>query len=183
MKTYITLLRGINVSGKNIIKMDALKKVFIDLGLENVQTYIQSGNVIFNTNKKLSKSDLTELISNQIKLNFQLEIPVLLLENEDLDKIVKHLPFSMFDEKNIYLTFLNHKSIETDFTKIYEKKSKNEIIHINENVIYLNCPDGYGNTKISNNFLEKQLKVLCTTRNLKTTKKLLELSSIISITT
>lgn len=62
MKTYIALLRGINVSGKNIIKMEALKNMFFDLGFEKVQTYIQSGNVIFTNNQNLSKTDLTELI-------------------------------------------------------------------------------------------------------------------------
>lgn len=176
MKTYIALLRGINVSGKNIIKMTALKEMFANLNFENIQTYIQSGNVIFSTNE--SKDDLAKCISNQIKTTFELVVPVLVIEKDELNKIILQLPFSEFEEKDVYFTFLNEASKVTDISKISEKKSNTEQLLITENVIYLLCPEGYGNTKLSNNFLEKQLKVLCTTRNLKTSRKLLELASI-----
>lgn len=176
MKTYIALLRGINVSGKNIIKMDSLKEMFTKLNFEKVQTYIQSGNVVFSTNK--TKENLVKSISDEIKLKYELNVPVLVLEKNELDEIISELPFSEFEEKDIYFTFLNEESKITDFSKILEKRSHSELIHISKNVIYLVCPDGYGNTKLSNSFLEKQLKVLCTTRNLKTSKKILELASI-----
>lgn len=176
MKTYIALLRGINVSGKNIIKMSALKEMFLNLNFENVQTYIQSGNVIFSTNE--NNENLTKCISDQIKTTFDLVVPVLVFEKDELDKIISQLPFSEYEEKDIYFTFLNEESKTTDFSKISEKKSNSEQLLITKNVVYLLCPEGYGNTKLSNNFLEKQLKVLCTTRNLKTSKKLLELASI-----
>lgn len=177
MKTYIALLRGINVSGKNIIKMEALKKMFFDLGFKKVKTYIQSGNVIFTNGQNLSKTVLSQLITSKIKVTFELDIPVLLLENEELRTNIAQLPFSDYEEKNIYLTFLNEYIKNSNLDKILEKRSEGETIHIIENVIYLECKNGYGNTKITNAFLEKQLKVLCTTRNLKTSRKLLELST------
>lgn len=107
MKTYIALHRGINISGKYIIKMEALKKLFFDLGFEKVQTYIQSGNVIFINNQDFSKTDLAQLITSKIKETFELDVPVLLLDNEELRTNVALLPFSDYEEKNIYLTFLN----------------------------------------------------------------------------
>ena len=177
MKTYIALLRGINVSGKNIIKMEALKKLFFDLGFEKVQTYIQSGNVIFTNNQNLSKTDLAQLITSKIKATFELNIPVLILENEELKTNIALLPFFDFEEKNIYLTFLNEYTKVSNFDKILEKKSEGETIIITENVVYLECKNGYGNKKLTNVVLEKQLNVLCTTRNLKTSKKILELST------
>lgn len=177
MKTYIALLRGINVSGKNIIKMEALKNMFFDLGFKKVKTYIQSGNVIFTNGQNLSKTVLSQLITSKIKITFELDIPVLLLENEELRTNIAQLPFSDYEEKNIYLTFLNEYIKNSNLDKILEKRSEGETIHITENVIYLECKNGYGNTKITNAFLEKQLKVLCTTRNLKTSRKLLELST------
>lgn len=179
MKIFIALLRGINVSGKNIIKMDALKTMFLNLEFENVQTYIQSGNVIFSTNKNDSHLQLADFISKKIKESFELNVPVLVLEQNELKTILKQLPFTDFDEKNMYFTFLNQTSKITDYSKILEKKSATEKIQISDKVVYLDCTIGYGNTKLSNNFIEKQLNVLCTTRNLKTCKKLLELANTI----
>lgn len=177
MKTYIALLRGINVSGKNTIKMDALKEMFLDLGFIEIQTYIQSGNVIFSESKNSSKSDLSKRISNKIKESFSLDVPVLILKNDDLKTIIELLPFSNFEEKNIYITYLSEALKMIDYSKVLEKKSNSEEIHFTTNAIFLNCPNGYGDTKLSNNFLEKQFGIICTTRNLKTSKKILFLSS------
>lgn len=176
MKIYIALLRGINVSGRNIIKMDALKIMFSDLGFENIQTYIQSGNVIFTSNINKSKAEIAKIVSDKINEIFQLQIPTLIIESTELKQYLNQLPFSDYEEKNVYLTFLNQKIKNTDLSKIHERKSETERIKIDQEVIYLDCPNGYGNTKLSNAYFESQLKVLCTTRNLKTCKSLLKIS-------
>ena len=80
METYISILRGINVSGQKLIKMDALKKAYEDLGFKNVHTYIQSGNVIFQTEEK----ELEQKISGQIQKQFGFEVPVIILTIDDL---------------------------------------------------------------------------------------------------
>jgi len=68
METYISMLRGINVSGKNIIKMENLKEMYASLGFKNIQTYVQSGNVIFTSENQKSKK-LEQAITQQIKEN------------------------------------------------------------------------------------------------------------------
>lgn len=78
MKTYITLLRGINVSGKNIIKMDVLKQLCIDLDLHNVQTYIQSGNIVYKA-VEVDSSILSKKIQDKILSTLNLTVPKLLL--------------------------------------------------------------------------------------------------------
>ena len=87
MKTYIALLRGINVSGKNIIKMTELKQLFLNEGFKNVTTYIQSGNVVFNTTEN-SKIKLEQLISIAIKNQFGYNINLLILTNKELETVL-----------------------------------------------------------------------------------------------
>jgi len=176
MNKYIALLRGINVSGKNIIKMDALKTLFYSLDLKNVTTYIQSGNVVFSTVNPIDEIALAEKIQDEIQGVFNLDVTVLIIDSVTFENRVKLLPFSDFDEKNIYFTFLKNTTNVSDFEKIVSKKTETERIVFADKTVYLDCPSGYGKTKLTNTFLEKQLAVFCTTRNLKTCKKLVELS-------
>jgi len=175
MNTYISILRGINVSGKNIIKMVALKNLFEGLGFQNVSTYIQSGNVVFSTAQTDVKK-LEHLICSQIEKEFGLAVPVIVLTKENLQYAIDNNPFSKDkDEKFLHLTFLAEKPMVFETESIVEKKENNEEISFAENVVYLYCPNGYGNTKLTNTFLERKLKVTATTRNWKTTTELLKI--------
>lgn len=180
MITYISLLRGINVSGKNSIKMDALKKAFEEAGFYNVTTYIQSGNIIFNSNETNSKS-LEQLIFNIILNKFGFNVPVTILTIDELEQSLNKNPFSNnSDEKFIHFTFLKDLPTISYEKEINNKKALNEEIKIINKTIYLYCPDGYGKTKLTNNYLEKVLKVSATTRNLKTTNQLLTIAKEIN---
>ena len=178
MTTYISILRGINVSGKSIIKMDALRKMFIDTGFENVQTYIQSGNVIFKT-KKISASQLEKKISSEIEKQFGLKVPVLVIELGELKRVVKNNPFANDKSKDtdfFHVTFLSEKPAKENMDKIFAANFlPNEFIAIDK-TIYLYCPNGYGNTKINNNFFENKLKLTATTRNWKTVNELVRIA-------
>ena len=154
--------------------MNDLKELFIELKFQNIRTYIQSGNVLFNTSLELSDNDLSITISDAINERFSIDTAVIIIEMEKLKKIIANLPFKEYLEKNIYITFTNQKTEKYDLFKILDKKNEDERIEILEDVIYLECPSGYGNTKLSNKFLEKQLNTTCTTRNLKTCKALLK---------
>jgi len=179
MKTYICLLRGINVSGKNIIKMDALKQMFESLGATNVKTYIQSGNVVFQY-KDEKPVALETLITSRILADFGFDVPVQVLSSEKLKRIVENNPFlkdSSKDEAFLHLTFLSEPPQKIDQEILFSKKTGNEEIVITDAVAYLYCPHGYGGTKLNNNFLENKLKVQATTRNWKTTLKLLEMAA------
>ncbi|MCK5672410.1 MAG: DUF1697 domain-containing protein [Spirochaetales bacterium] len=175
MNTYISILRGINVSGKNIIKMADLKQLYETLGFMEVQTYIQSGNVIFRT-KEQNIITIEKTIKEHIITHFGYDIPVLVIKSEKLKKIVETLPFTDIDTTKLHVTFLSNKCINPPLDQIIEKKASSELVHFTEEAVYIFCPDGYGKTKLSNNFLEKKLKVSATTRNWKTVNKLLELA-------
>lgn len=179
MATYISFLRGINVGGHKLIKMDALRNMFESLKFKDVKTYVQSGNVVFSFNK----TDLKELegsITRQIEKDFGHIVPVIVLTKEKLQKIIEQNPFSKDPEKDssfLHLTFL--ADIPKEYNQeIFEKmKQVGEEIQFNENAIYLYCPNGYGKTKLNNNFIESNLKVKATTRNWKTTNELLNIAT------
>jgi len=171
MKTYIILLRGINVSGKNKIPMAELRKLLNDLQFSNVQTYIQSGNIILESNK--NKEDICKEISTGIKTKFGFEIAVFVKTITEFETIFDNYPFSIENEKIVAFCFLNKSvtEITLDINNIREDEYK-----IVNNVVYLNCISGFGKTKLTNNNIEKKLNVIATTRNFKTTKKLIELA-------
>lgn len=178
MTTYISLLRGINVNGQKIIKMNLLKNMFHNLGFEQVITYLQSGNVIFESEEK-NVNTLTELIQTRILNEFGFEVPVVVVEKYKLAAIIKNNPFSKHQEKEInalYVSFLGAEAELYDEKNILNKKQDGEEIIFSKHAIYLYCPNGYGKTKLHTTFLESKLKVMITTRNWKTTMELLRLA-------
>ncbi|WP_319589472.1 DUF1697 domain-containing protein [uncultured Draconibacterium sp.] len=179
MNKYVAILRGINVGGKNKIKMDALKSSLSILGFEQVQTYIQSGNVVFRF-QETSLEDLAKLINKQIQKEFGFDVPVLVLCAEQLANIVSNNPFVGNENKVaqfLHVTFLKENQVNVNEEKITAQVKAREEFLISNGVIYLYCPQGYGKTKLNNNFFESQLKVSATTRNWKTTLKLLEMTN------
>jgi uncharacterized protein (DUF1697 family) len=178
MKTYISILRGINVGGQKPVQMTTLKKIFEELGFQNVQTYIQSGNVVFQALDE-DYQELKILILKELSISFGFEIPVILLTLEELRTIAENNPFRdnlTKEEIFMHVTFLNAVPEHIDMTAIKEKKADREEITIYGKAIYLYCPYGYGQTKLSNNFFEKILKTGATTRNWKTTMELLKMA-------
>lgn len=179
MTTYISILRGINVSGQRLIKMEVLKKMYESLNFETIQTYVQSGNVIFSSKENEPKK-LEKIISSKIKSEFGFDVPVIVLSVRTLEKIIEDNSFTkdkLKDTSFLHVTFLADKVTQFDKESITDKKLPNEEIRFAPNAIYLYCPDGYGRTKLNNNFLESKLKVTATTRNWKTTTELLKLAT------
>jgi uncharacterized protein (DUF1697 family) len=177
LKTWISILRGINVGGRNAIKMDALREMFSQLGYSEVQSYIQSGNVIFKSNSSDSKS-IEKSISAEIKNTFGFDVPVLVMGCEELREMLNNNQFLKDYSKNpafIHLTFLSDFPDKSVIGSISGEFSNDEFCFGNK-VIYLYCPDGYGNTKLTNTFFEKKLRLTATTRNLKTSMELLALA-------
>ncbi len=171
---YISILRGINVGGKKTIKMDRLRDLYMKLGFNDVKTYIQSGNVVFKFDY-VDQNILEEQISKILKVESGFEIPIIVMSFDNLKHIIENNPLNADlhkDFANLYVTFL---SVEIEFVnkgKIILKKQPEEEVWFSEKAIYLYCPKGYGKTKLTNNFLEKTLNVVATTRNWKTTSKL-----------
>jgi uncharacterized protein (DUF1697 family) len=179
MTTYISILRGINVSGQKLIKMDTLKKMYEKLNCDNVKTYVQSGNVIFSAKEK-DTQELEKVISSQIEKEFGFDVPVIVLNVKTFETIIENNPFGKGNLKEtafLHVTFLADNPSEFDKEKIVEKKQPSEEVAFTPNAVYLYCPNGYGKTKLNNNFLENKLKVKATTRNWKTTNELLKLAT------
>jgi uncharacterized protein (DUF1697 family) len=179
MTTNISILRGINVSGQKLIKMDDLRHLYEKLGFHNVTTYVQSGNVIFKSDD-IEPNDLGQNISQQIQKDYGFEVPVIVLTIGKLKQILDNNPFLNDPNKehsHLYVTFLASQPASFEKAAIESKKQNEEEISFSENVIYLYCPEGYGRTKLNNNFLESKLKVVATTRNWKTTNELFKIAN------
>jgi len=176
---YISLLRGINVSGQKKIKMADLKSLYEKLGFQDVVTYIQSGNVIFSSaNKK--KSDLSTLIENAIEKKYKFHVPVEIRTNSEISKVIKNCPFGSVDIESegtkVLVTFLSSKPLKNKLENALEYSAATEKLVLKGKEVYLYCPNGYGKSKLSNTILEKKLGVGATTRNWKSVNKLYELS-------
>ena len=174
MQIWIVLLRGINVSGKNLIKMSALTQALAVNGLNNIRTYIQSGNIIFESEETNPKV-ISGMVSDIIKARFEYDVPAIAILQKELLQISNSNPFfsiSDFDPAFIYITFLHHKPVN-EMIKATEKFSfLPDSFSIHKNVVYIYCPNGYGKTKINNTFFERKLGVMATTRNRATVEKL-----------
>lgn len=177
MQTYIAILRGINVSGKNKIAMKDLKAALDGAGYQNVVTYIQSGNVVFK-HKQTDEKTLAQQITQLIKTNFGLDVPVLVRTAKNIQQAYTNNPFLKqkgIDINKLHITFLDEVPTQENIDKTNTYSYPPDEFIIADDNVYVHCPDTYGNTKITNTFFENKLKVQATTRNLKTVTKLIEM--------
>ena len=176
---YISMLRGINVGGQKKIKMIDLKSLYELLEFQNVVTYIQSGNVIFDTTVT-NKTGLKAKIEKSIKEKYKFHVPVEIRTNHEISKIIKNCPFDSVDlvenGTKILVTFLSSNPSKTNVTNILKYVVAPEKLVVIGKEVYLYCPNGYGKSKLSNTFLEHKLGTKATTRNWKSVHKLYELS-------
>ncbi len=175
MTVFITMLRGINVSGQKKIKMEDLRKLYESLDFEQVQTYIQSGNVIFKA-FALDSNEIVYKIKDKINQKFGYEVTVVIRTRDEMEKIVENNPYSAKDLSKVHVTFLKDDQYDYSIEELLKVKAEQEEFQIMEKEIYLFLPHGSGRTKLTNNFFEKKLGVKATTRNWNTTSKLLDIS-------
>ncbi|CAM4112922.1 DUF1697 domain-containing protein [Zobellia roscoffensis] len=179
MIKYIALLRGINVSGQKKVPMAELRSMLTNMGLINVKTYIQSGNVVFESEEE-STCSLEVSIAEKINATFGFEVPVLVKTRTDFEITFKSNPYTdeeAIAQKQVYFVLLKNPPkkewIEAFASEVYV----NEEFEITTNCVYLLCKTGYGKAKLNNNLVERKLKVEASTRNYATMIKLLDLSS------
>ncbi|WP_159022534.1 DUF1697 domain-containing protein [Formosa sp. L2A11] len=176
MNTYIALLRGINVSGQKKVPMAELRELMANLGFVNVKTYIQSGNVVFQSSEK-NLSVLEAKISETISETFGFEVPVLVKNESQLQEIFNFNSFSEEERPTSYFTLLSEIPKVELVESVLEETYKDEVFTITDSCVYLYSKHGYGKAKCNTNFFERKLKVSATTRNFKTMQKLLSLCS------
>jgi uncharacterized protein (DUF1697 family) len=181
MTAYISLLRGINVSGLKKIRMEDLKALYEGLGFSEVTTYIQSGNIIFKTGFPVSISGLSKKIEKVLEGKYQFHVPVIIRTADDLRLILSANPFlneGGIDRERLHITFLEKEPHPGNVNSILKTDFSPDRFRIIGKEVYLYCPGGYGSTRLSNTFFEKKLQVIATTRNWKTVGNLAGLAGI-----
>lgn len=178
---YISLLRGINVAGKNVVKMADLKELYLRVGFGEVKTYIQSGNVIFYSEKR-DIQEVERIIESAIFLDYNFDVPVQVIPVLKMKKVEAQNPFitiGLDDVKKLHVTFLekvpDEESVKALQELVDEEESEDKFMIVDD-VVYIHCPGSYAKTKLSNQFFEKQLNMKATTRNWKSVCKMVDLS-------
>ena len=173
MKTYIALFRGINVGGTNVLPMKDLVAQLENLGSQNVKTYIQSGNAVFQ-NKEEDASLLSNKIRAAIKKSHGFAPQVLLLEPEEIERAIESNPFPEAEPepKTLHISFLATMPEDLDLGALETIKSDRERFALEDKVFYLHAPEGIGRSKLAAN-IEKLLGVTATTRNWRTVRKVM----------
>jgi len=177
MKNYIAFLRAINVGGHRKIKMADLRALIESLGFQNVKTYIQSGNTVFAAPPE-QRDELANIIKKQIEDSFGHDVQVLIREPEELKNILAGFPFKEKDGWKGYIGFLSDKPDSESIKNLESQSSAIEQFKISDDNLYV-FVDKETNQKanFSNGFIEKELGLHATTRNLRTVQKILNMAS------
>ena len=176
MPRYIALLRGINVGGGNMMKMDDLKAVFAGLGFENVVSYINSGNLAFDT-KKVAEAKLVAQIEDGVETKFGKRVDVIVREQKDIERIIKNNPFDGQYEshKQMHVLFLREPMPKEKEELLQASAFPGEKYDVRDREIYNLLPNGVAGSLLTKGFFEKKPRVSYTGRNWRTVEKLAEL--------
>ena len=184
--TFVALLRAVNVSGQNRVPMAELRALLEGLGLRDVRTYLQSGNVVFEAAGDATVADLATAIEARIERDMGPRVAVLVLSAGALAEVAGSGPFAGepgVDEKWLHATFLFGTAGASGFDELALPAGEGEAAAfvgappLASPVIYLKLPHGYGRTKMTNAWFERELGVAATTRNWRTVKALVEMSA------
>lgn len=178
METCITMLRGVNMTGHNTIKMTRLADMFRQLGYTDAETYIQSGNIVFTCHNG-DIDDVSSGIRKSVLSEFNLNIAVIIRTLDEMKKIISANPFMEepdFDPSKMAVLFLEFRPSEEQILKVAGIDYPSDKFRINGSEIYIYCPDGFGKTKLYTNFFEAKMKVTGTARNWRTVNKLIDMA-------
>ena len=181
MPVYIALLRGINVGGHKRIKMADLRGLLESLGLDDVKTILQSGNVVF-TSDESSHDELIRTIEAGIVAHYGFESKIILRRIGAFRDVVSDNPYADkpdLDASKLLVTFLASAPDADAMTRLREAQKGDEQVELVGQELYIYYPDGMGRSKLSNVFIQKHLKLVSTGRNWKTTNKLLALAEAV----
>lgn len=173
MPKYIAFLRAINVGG-HLVKMDRLRELFVQLGFENVETFIASGNVIFDS--KATAKSLEPKIEKHLKESLGYEVRTFLRSTKELRAINK---YRFYDEEELnaegntlYVGFLGDQPDEDAKQRLLSKSSATDGFHVNDRELYWLYRRNNGESKFYGGLLEKTLGMQATLRNINTVQRL-----------
>lgn len=179
MLVYVAMLRGINLGGRKRIVMENLRSSFDALGYPDARTYVQSGNIVFNTGAS-TDNDLSRKIGEKILRDYGFPVAVITRNAAEMTKIVRANPFLKergIDSSKLHATFLSDLPAKSSLSRMDKLNGAPDRFRVVKREVYLHCPNGYGRTKLSNNAIEKALSVQATTRNWNTVSTLEKMSS------
>lgn len=181
MNTFVGFLRGINVGGRNILPMKELRALLEELGLEKVKSYIQSGNVVFQSAMGDTDS-LSQEVRTTIKERYGFAPQVLFLHHEELRIAVASNPFpdGESEPKTIHLFFMASAAGSPDMAKLESLRTESERFKLVGQVFYLHAPDGIGRSKLAAN-IENSLGVPVTARNWRTVSKINSMAADLAV--
>ena len=170
---YIALLRGINVGGNTMIRMDVLKAEFEELGFKNVASYINSGNLAFDTPKS-AEAKLVEKIENSVEKLTDRRVDVMVREQKDIDRVIAANPFhGQYDShKEMHVLFLKDTLPADKQANLMEAALAGERYSVIGREIYCHLPVGVADSLLTKGFFEKKPRVSYTGRNWRTVEKL-----------
>ena len=169
MNRLIVLLRGINVSGRNKLPMKELRALLTSSDFQNVQTYIQSGNIILDSCHSVKNTETQ--VTQSIKQAYGYEVPSFAYSIQDWENILEKCPYQE-GERKIHMTFLDQVP---KINQIKVSQVETDQFIITGHTVCLHYLS-YGKTKLNNHFFENKLKVIATTRNFRTVNKLYALA-------
>jgi uncharacterized protein (DUF1697 family) len=176
MTVFVAMLRGVNVGG-NSLKMDWLREACEGIGLGDVRTYVQSGNIVFSSGSNAAK--LGPALKKLIDAQTRLPVTVVIRSAPEMAKIVAGNPFAKqkgVDLAKLHVTFLGKAPLKPAQEKLDALAGTRDEYRLAGQEIYLHCPVSYGQTRLSNTAIEKALAVGATTRNWKTVTTLYEMA-------
>ncbi len=180
MGTFVAMLRSINVGGRNKLPMSDLRELMSSLGFEQVSTYVQSGNVVFNGTG--APKAVARAIEERITAELGLDVPVIVRSKRQLESIIEGTPFAHLDvdPKTRHVTFLAQGPARRAVEQLAALTGKfgTDRFEVRGSEVFLYCPGGYGETKLNNAYLERRLGVTATTRNWRTVVTLAEMAGI-----
>lgn len=177
MNTYIALLRGINVGGNHKLPMRALTLLLEDLGMHHVKTYIQSGNVVFQS-ERTDTVALSQAITTAIQQSHGFAPQVFMLDVQALQAALAANPFPQGEDnpKSLHLFFLDGIPRNPNLAALEALQAANERFKLIGNVFYLHAPDGIGRSKLAES-VGKGWGVAITARNWRTVSTVLDMAN------
>jgi uncharacterized protein (DUF1697 family) len=175
--TFVALLRGVNV-GNNALPMQRLRDIFAELGAGDVQTYIQSGNVVFEG--KGAAARWQRVIEARLKGEARLPVAAMVLSALELKRATAANPFvrdRSVDQSKLHATLLVKTAPKTTQAVLDGLKRGDERVKVAGRTVFLYCPHGYGTSKLTNGAVEKAAGTKATTRNWRTLRQLAEMAS------
>jgi uncharacterized protein (DUF1697 family) len=173
---YVALLRAVNVGGRNKVPMGPLRDLFEDLGHHDIQTYLQSGNVVFSTSERRA-GQVADVIEEAVAADLGVEARVLLRTRAQLEQVTTRNPFADVedDPAKVHVFFLADRPKKAAVAALDPDRSPSDTFHVDGREVFVHFPNGSGRSKLTAGWLEAQLDTPATARNWSTVTKLLEL--------